>query len=327
MKTLLVALLLTGLALAEIPPMGGPPPSNRYRIKDIARVAGLNSHSLTGYGIVAGLPGTGDSSSALNSPMVINMLNRLGMLASPIVQNGMNRNVAVVAVTGELPAFARSGDRIDVRVASLGDAKSLEGGSLLLSLLQGPDGKVYCSAQGAVGSVASLISKNGVKPAVAGLVSDGGTVSQNLESAALQRDKIIFELHQPDFLTAQRLADALAMAGNPARATGPATVECMLAGTNAVAELAGLGELMVELDRPTRVVCDERSGTVVAGQEVRLQPTVISHRGMTLEVTPMATVASIVEALQKAGAQPSDVIAIMQSLHRAGSLQAELVVR
>lgn len=347
-----LTLCLTGLMWAEPPllglpqarpiqlELGGPPalhpqsapaPLMRSRVKDIARLAGLNQHSLTGYGLVAGLPGSGDSQSALSSPLVVNLLTQLGMQLNPTLTNGLNRNVAVVAVTAEMPPFCRSGDRLDVRVSSLGDAKELGGGTLLSSLLRGPDGKVYASAQGGVSSLAPTgpAQAGGSKPGVVGSVSQGATISANLESPALTRPKVYWELFQPDLTTAIRVGSRLSGLGYPVRVVGPGTVEMDLTGNpDPMTTLAAAGELEVETDRPARIICDERTGTVVAGSEVRLLPTVISHRGVTLEIGAQgATLKSVVESLQKAGASPKDILGVVQTLHRVGSLCGELQIR
>lgn len=339
--TLAITLALTQLGWAQPvtvtvePTYGGPPNLKaapalaKYRLKDIARLAGLNNHSLTGYGLVAGLANSGDTQGALSSPLVLNLLNHLGMQSNPVITNGMNRNVAVVAITAEMPPFCRSGDRIDVRVSSIGDAKDLQGGTLLSSLLKGPDGKIYASAQGAVSSLNPTRPLQGTKPAIIGAVTQGATLSANLDSPALTRSKVSWELYQADLATATRVAAALSSLGCVARVVGPSTVEIDLSGiADPMTFLASCGETEVTADRPARVICDERTGSVVAGAEVRLLPAVISHRGITLEVSPQgATLKTVVESLQKAGATPADVIGIVQTLHKVGALSGELLIK
>ena len=342
MSKWILALALTQLSLAQPvtvttePTYGGPPnpklapPAlSRYRLKDIARLAGMNTHSLTGYGLVAGLANSGDTQGALSSPLVLNLLNHLGMQSNPVITNGMNKNVAVVAITAEMPPFCRSGDRIDVRVSSLGDAKDLQGGTLLSSILKGPDGKIYASAQGPVSSLNPTKPLAGTKPSIVGSVLQGATLSSNLESPALARSKVSWELFQPDLATATRVAAALTGLGCLARVVGPSTVEVDLSGmVDPMTFLASCGETEITADRPARIICDERTGSVVAGAEVRLLPTVISHRGMTLEVSPQGTtLKAVVESLQKAGATPADVIGIVQTLHKVGALSGELIIK
>ena len=321
------------------PPMArAPSPPRKCRIKDIARVSGLNTHSLTGYGLVGGLPGSGDSQGALTSPLILNLLGHYGMDLSPIIVNGFNRNVALCIVTAELPPVCRSGDRIDVRVASLGDAKALEGGTLISSILYGPDGKVYASAQGSVTSVIPTVVKTGgPKPGVVGYVEGGATVSQNLENPAMKRNTWVWTLLEPDFSTAQRVAQVIVARGDglSARATGPQTVEVQMlwapgawGARDAVDVLAQVGELEVRVDAPARVVCDQRTGTVVAGGEVSLRPATVSHRGMTVEISPQgATLKGLVDSLNKAGATPQDIVGIIKALHTSGSLVGEVILR
>lgn len=310
-------------------PKLAPPALRKYRLKDIARLAGLNTHSLTGYGLVAGLANSGDTQGALSSPLVLNLLNHLGMQSNPTITNGLNRNVALVAITAEMPAFCRSGDRIDVRVSSLGDAKDLQGGTLLSSILKGPDGKIYASAQGPVSSLNPTRPLQGTKPSIIGAVLEGGTLSSNLDSPALARSKVSWELFQADLATATRVAAALSALGCVTRVLGPSTVEIDLSGMmDPMTFLASCGETEITADRPARIICDERTGSVVAGAEVRLLPAVISHRGMTLEVSPEgATLKTVVESLQKAGATPADVIGIVQTLHKVGALSGELIIK
>ncbi|MEW6280135.1 MAG: flagellar basal body P-ring protein FlgI [Candidatus Eremiobacterota bacterium] len=318
MRTLLTCLLL--IAAIHLP-------AHAQRLKDVASVSGVNSNSLTGYGLVAGLPGTGDSSGALSSPMVLNLLQNLGQPVS--APRGMNnRNLAVVAVTAELPALARSGDPLDVRVASLGDAKSLEGGTLLLSLLRGPDGKLYASAQGPVTSLGSTLERRGGKPAVVGMVPRGGTVAQDVSTPALRRDRITWVLATPDFGTARRVADGITALGWPATATGPQTVDVQVGTSDPVQACAAMGEISVALGGPARVICDRRTGTVVVGQDVHLRPAVVSHRGVTVEIGLQGTsLRALVESLKQGGATPEDVIAVLQLLHEAGALTGEIQVR
>lgn len=334
--------LLLSPGLAEIPSQGvggaehaviirpeDPRPQPRQatgvRVKDMASVSGVNANSLTGYGLVAGLPGTGDSSSALSSPMVVNLLQNLG-LTLPTEKGLNNKNLAVVAVTAELPPVASSGDPISVRVASLGDAKSLDGGTLLLSVLKGADGKVYASAQGPVASVAPTVKAG--NPAVAGIVPNGGVVAANIEATALKRNKITWRLFNPDYATAARMATSLSGKGWPAVATGPATVEVWLVTQDPVAALAEMGEVTVDPGTTARVVCDRRTGTVVAGADVRLLPGVVSQRGVTVEIGPAgSSLRGLVESLRQGGATPEDIVAVLQALAEAGSLRGEVVVR
>lgn len=307
-------------------PRPQPVASRSVKVRDLAAVSGVNANSLTGYGLVAGLPGTGDSSSALSSPMVTNLLQNLG-LTVPTGKAANNKNLAVVAVTADLPAVCSSGDPIPVRVSSLGDAKSLEGGTLLLSILKGADGKVYASAQGPVASVAPT-SKGSGNAAVAGIVPNGGIVATTMEASALKRNKLTWRLFNPDYGTAARMAQALTGRGWPAVATGPGTVEVWMVTQDPVTALAEMGEVSLDSGASARVVCDARTGTVVAGSDVRLLPGVVSHRGVTVEIGPQGgSLRGLVESLRQGGASPEDIVAVIQALSEAGSLRGEVVVR
>jgi flagellar P-ring protein precursor FlgI len=314
------ALLLTLQLVAPASPM-------KAKLRDIGRIAGLNSHSLTGYGVVAGLANSGDTQNALSSPLILNLLNQLGLQITPDLPNGANRNVAVVAITVEMPAFCRSGDRLDCRVSSLGDAKDLQGGTLLACVLRGPDGKVYASAQGSVLSQQPTQVISGTKPAVVGLVTQGATVATNVVSPAWKRSTFHWELFQPDLQMTARVASALSARMIPNSVLGPGTIELDLSRESDPAQaLAAVGDLEVELSNSARIICDERTGTVIAGSEVRLLPITISHRGIVVKIGPEgSTLGSLVESLQKAGATPRDVLQIIRSLHRSGHLGGELV--
>lgn len=346
---------LTGLAYAQPPapppvpvtPLPAPAPGisvrmstlerkTKSRLKDIAKVAGMNTHSLTGYGLVGGLNGSGDSQGSLTSPFIVNLLSNFGMKMDPVIANGQNKNVAIVVVTAEMPSVSRSGDRIDARVASLGDAKGLEGGTLISSLLKGPDGKLYASAQGPVTSVIAT-RPVGFKPAVVGVVEGGATVSQNIESPAMARNVWVWTLHEADYATAERVAQAINFRGSNlvAKATGPQTIEVTSGwapgspdAPSAVECLALMGEIEVFVDRSARVVCDQRTGTVVAGAGVGLKPAVVSHHGVTVEITPEgATLKGLVDQLHRSGATPPDIIGIIKALQQAGSLQGEVIIK
>lgn len=327
---LMVALLVP--ALAQEPPANAwtihDPIPRGQRLKDIARPAGLNNHSLTGYGLVVGLPGTGDSSMSLSSPMMTNMLKRLGLDAGPGAVTGLkSKNVAVVAVTAALPAVVRSGDPIQVEVASMGDAKDLTGGVLLQSLLTGPDGQVYGAAQGKV----SGGSDPGKKGPVTGRIEMGGTVSRELTSPALSRPRLILELHKPDYSTAQKVADAISLRLSvAARPLSDSMVEVNLEGTGltVVGALAQLEDITVEPDRRATIVVDRRSGVVVVGSTSHIRQALINHKGITVDIGPQGVpLKSVLDSLSKAGAGPDDVVAVLEALHQAGALPGEIEYR
>lgn len=315
--------------------MGRSAPVPKQRIKDLVKPAGLNTHSLIGYGLVVGLNNSGDSSVTLTSPMMSNLLERLGLRPTAAAVAGMkSRNVAVVAVTAELPAIAYSGDVIDVTASSLGDAKSIAGGTLLQSLLRGPDGQVYASAQGRLAPPPLATQGGGgggAKPAVVARVAGGGTVAKELSSPALTRDVLRLELHHPDFTTATRIAEKITFVlGTPAKAISDSVVEVNLAnsGMDLVAVLSRLEDIDVEGDTRATVIIDRNTGTVAVTGETRIGAATVSHGGITVKVGPEgAEVSTVLDILRQSAASPDDVAAVFEALHRVGALRAELTFR
>lgn len=342
------------VALLAIPALAGD-----ARIKDITRVYGTGENPVMGYGLVVGLPGTGDSSSSLaTSRAVANLLARFGLPMSP--DQIRSRNVAAVMVTGDLPAFASAGERVDVTVSSIGDARSLSGGTLLMSHLNAADGRPFVTAQG---PLVAGESKTGMGPASAqrmltARVPGGGLVLEDFTTPLARGGEMRLVLNQPDFATAQRIADAIngrVPAGAVARdaSTVIFSVPPTFQGREAQL-LSDLEILAVVVDSPARVVVNERTGTVVIGGQVRCSAVAISHGDLRLSIagaTPPAagmqlglvgppqggqgvalvrdgaTIDEVVQALNALGASPKDLIDILQALKRSGALQAELEVQ
>lgn len=262
------------------------------RIKDVARVAGVRENPLTGYGLVFGLSGSGDSQrNRATLQSVANTLRNFGVNVGEAELS--SRNVAAVIVTAKLPAFAEPGQLLDVQVASAGDARSLTGGTLMLTPLSGPDGKLYAIAQGAISvggyqfeGVTASLQKN--HPTV-GWIPSGASVEQAspLRVAGDGRSLSVL-LNEPDFTNASRIATAIAAAlpGATAHAehAGKVVVAFAAPPANLVAEVARLENLSVEQQRKARVVVNERTGTVVAGGDVRLGRVSISHGDLKVEV-------------------------------------------
>lgn len=353
------------LLLAASPAAAAP-----QRIKELVDVVGVRENALIGYGLVVGLSGTGDTEQVLFTTQAVSgMLGRLGVRIDP--REVRVRNVAAVTVTATLPAFARPGSRLDVTVASLGNARSLEGGVLLLTALRGPDGEPYAAAQGPIqtggftaGRAGSSTKKNQV---TSGRVPAGATIEKSV-APKLDGTPLLLALRRPDFTTATRIAAAIDKALGPgtAKATDPATIEVTppAATPDAMGTISALEGLMVEADVRAKVVVSERTGTVVAGERVRLRPAVVAHGGLTVKIkeTPAisqplpfsggrtrggaiadvnareetrgavalpatTTVAELVTALDKLGTTPRDLVAILQALHAAGALEGELEVQ
>jgi flagellar P-ring protein precursor FlgI len=274
-------------ALAFAQPAGAA-----VRVKELADVQGVRDNELFGYGLVIGLNGTGDTERVLfTQQSIAGMLGRLGVRVDATQVRA--RNVAAVMVTARLPAFTRPGAPIDVAVASLGNARSLAGGVLLLTPLTAADGQVYAVAQGAVqvggfdvASAGSSVSKN---TPTSGRVPSGATVERSV-MPPLNGATLVFGLRHPDFTTAERIMTAMntALGGSGAKALDAAAVEVTVPDSfkaDPVALLAKLEALEVEADVRARIVVSERTGTVVAGDRVRIRPVAISHGGLQVSIS------------------------------------------
>ncbi|MBC6981777.1 flagellar basal body P-ring protein FlgI [Caulobacter sp. 17J80-11] len=306
-RTALAALAL-GLACA--------PAHAGSRIKDIVDVEGVRENQLVGYGIVVGLNGTGDSlrNSPFTKQSLEAMLERLGVNTRDANLN--TKNAAAVMVTAELPAFAAAGSRIDVSVSALGDAKSLLGGTLLVTPLMGADGQAYAVGQGTVqtGSVsASGASGSSVTKGVptAGRIASGATVEREVQFALASLPEVRLTLRNPDFTTARHIADAVnARFPGSAAAQNPTIVALRApAGADMISFLTAVEQLNVEVDAPAKVVIDEVNGVVVMGENVRLSKVAIAQGNLTISVqeTPQISQPAPFSQGQTAVAPRSDV--------------------
>jgi len=341
------------------------------RLKDIAEINGVRKNQLVGYGLVVGLDGSGDGKkAAFTLQSMASMLEKMGVTVDR--KDIQVKNVAAVMVTAILPPFARKGNRLDVLVSSIGDADNLQGGTLMLTPLKGIDGKVYAIAQGPVntggfgaGGAASSVVKN--FPTV-GRVLSGAIIEREVPNDFSSRDSLLFSLHNPDFTTAARVVDAIntQFAEPLARAKDPGTIEIRVPDRyigNTVPWLASLSMLEVEPDNEAKVVINERTGTVVMGEAVRISTIAIAHGNLSIIVRENANVSQplpfsdgrtvvspstqvdiqedanqlmvvpegvsigeVVRALNSLGVTPRDLIAIFQAIKAAGALQADLEV-
>jgi len=347
------------------------------RIKELGRLDGVRENMVSGYGIVSGLAGTGDSTrSQATLQSVANALREFGLNVTPAQL--ASRNVAAVLVTATLPAFARSGDRLDVIVSSMGDARSLTGGALLMTPLYGPDRRIYALAQGAV-SVggykfelnANVVQKN---HPTTGIVPEGAVVEADLTAQVLSPDGTMrLVLFDPDYTTASRIATAVnekLSASAAAMDAGRVAIRVPEGERERLVDfVARLESLTVQPDLRARVVINERTGTVVSGGGVRLSNVSVAHGdlkvtvvtdflvsqpggvlvnpgpGIRTQVVPRtridaneeglssvtmpagATVSDLVAALKQVKSTTREVIAILQSIKRAGALHAELVIQ
>ena len=286
---LMVLGLVLGLALAA---STANPVRAQVRIKDISDVEGVRDNQLVGYGLVVGLNGTGDrlDSAVFTRESLIGMLERLGVNTRDQVSKLQTKNVAAVMVTTNLPAFARTGSRIDVTVSALGDAKDLTGGTLLVTPLMAADGDVYGVAQGtlATGAIAARGQGASVTRNIptSARIANGATVEKEVPFRLGAKADLRLGLRNPDLTTARRMADVINGAiGGGARATDPRTVTVALSGRDPIDVLARIEDLRILPDSPATVVIDEASGTIVMGANVRISTVAIAQGNLTIRVT------------------------------------------
>jgi flagellar P-ring protein precursor FlgI len=271
------------------------------RIKDISSVREIRANQLVGYGLVAGLKGTGDSlrSAPFTDQSMTSMLERMGVNIRGL--GARTRNVAAVIVTAELPAFSVPGNRLDVTVTSLGDASSLAGGTLIMTPLQGADNSVYAVAQGSV--TVSGFEAKGTNEVVthgvptAGRIAGGALVERASPSPSTASQTMHLELKNPDFATAVAMLDAInehtqrRYRKRLARDNGPASVAVDLpGGTSPSRFISEIGQLLVHPDMPARIIVDERTGTIVVSRHVKVSRVAVTHGSLTVRVTESPSV-------------------------------------
>ncbi len=263
------------------------------RIKDIASIKGIRSNQLFGYGLVIGLNGSGDKGgTSFTIQGLVNMLENMGVHVS--TQDVKVSNIAAVMVSATLPPFARTGKKLDVIVSSIGDAKSLQGGTLLLTPLKGVDGNVYALAYGplsiggfsAGGAAGGGVTKN--HPTV-GRITGGATVEREVPLSIKDKRDLIMVLHNPDFITATRVADAVnsTMGDNLAKPIDSGTLEISIPEhfqNRVVTMLARLEELEVTPDSTAKIIVNEKTGTVVIGENVRVSTVAVAHGNLGIQI-------------------------------------------
>jgi flagellar P-ring protein FlgI len=362
------------VALAVLLACSTTPVHAQSRVKDIATLQNVRDNQLIGYGLVVGVQGTGDGmrNSPFTEESVRAMLNNLGIAT----QTGRTRskNIAAVIVTANLPPFVKPGSRIDVTVSALGDATSLAGGTLVMSPLKGADGEIYAVAQGQL--VMSGLQAQGQAETLtkgvptAARIPNGAIVERGVDMSFERDTAYTMQLRNPDFSTAVSVADAInafskerygmTAAQEQDSRTISITKPKNIAGARFFAQIENL---LVETDTAARVVMDERTGTIVIGEDVRVSKVAISHGTLSVRVTetpvvvqpapfskgetavqpstlidadepggPVSTLdgidlQSLVEGLNQLGVKPSDTIAILQAIKSAGALQADLVLQ
>jgi len=350
-------------------------PGQRARVKDVATIEGIRDNQLVGYGLVVGLRGTGDSSQTVfPAQTLISALERMGITVPQTGSNSASnmqvKNMAAVFVVATLPPFSRPGYRLDITVSSAGDARSLDGGILLMTPLYGPDGQVYAQAQGALVLGGYMAAAGGntrqMNHPTTARVPGGALVERGVPFDLKQMHRVNVVLNDADFHTAERMASAINQVLGSARAhaVDSRQVEIATAPDEDVAALLDRVEaVQVEVFPRARVVVNERTGTVVIGGDVKLQPVSILHGGLMVNVItetrvsqpnalssgttqvvqqtsvqaqdkPVnridlkdgATVEDLVQELQRTGAGARDVISILQAMKEAGALEADLEV-
>ncbi|MEF1290090.1 flagellar basal body P-ring protein FlgI, partial [Vibrio sp. M260118] len=262
------------------------------RIKDVSQVAGVRSNQLVGYGLVTGLPGTGESTPFTDQSFNA-MLQNFGIQLPPGTKP-KTKNVAAVIVTAELPAFSKQGQTIDVTVSSIGSAKSLRGGTLMQTMLKGLDGQIYAVAQGnlvvsgfsATGADGSKIVGNNP---TAGMISSGAMVEREIPTPFSRGDYITFNLLESDFTTAQRMADAVNNFLGPQMASAVDATSVKVRAprdvTQRVAFLSAIENIEFDpADGSAKIIVNSRTGTIVVGKHVRLKPAAVTHGGMTVAI-------------------------------------------
>jgi len=349
------------------------PTASGARLKDIASLKGVRTNQLIGYGLVVGLNGTGDGNGTkFTVQTLVNMMERLGIHALP--DQVKVANVAAVMVTADLPPFSRVGNKLDVLISSIGDAESLLGGTLLLTPLKGVDNKIYGLAQGpllvggfsASGDAGGGVQKN--HPTVA-RIPGGASIEREIPFEFNELNDLVITLHHPDFTTAVRLSKAIneRLEGQLAIPADAGTVKINVPEAykkNLVNLMASLEQVQIEPDIKAKIILDERTGTVVMGENVRISSVAIAHGNLSIQITERKNVSQplpfseggqtvvtddtlinvseedkklvvmvqgtslreVVKALNAIGVTPRDLIAVFQAIKASGALQAELEI-
>ncbi len=316
------------------------------RIKDLASIKGIRSNQLTGYGLVVGLNGTGDKDGVTFTKQALaNMMEKMNIFVD---KNSLKvKNVAAVIVTANIPPFARIGDKMDVVVSSLGDAKSLKGGTLLITPLKGVNNQVHALAQGAVTlAMASGAGDRDSHLQVARIVN-GASVEREIPFKLNGKRNLVLSLFQPDFTTAKRMADTInaSIGKGVAKTIDASALSLRVPDTmwekNVAEFIADIETLSVIPDTTAKVVINEKTGTVVIGSDVTISSVAVAHGDLsvTIDGDPenekkesvmnlpgTSTIGELVRGLNSLGVKPQDLISILQSIKAAGALQAELVV-
>ena len=321
------------------------------KIGDIASIVGVRSNQLIGYGLVIGLNGTGDkTSSKFTMQSIANMLEGVNVKVSP--DSIKSKNVAAVVVTADLPPFARQGDKLDIKISSIGDAKSLESGILVMTPLTAVDGNIYAIAQGAVttGSSSNLLSAN---------IAQGAVVEREVAYNLSQQQDLTLSLKSANFQNAIKIQYVLneTFGQESAVAIDSRTIKLRLPENLTPVEFVALvQEVQFDYSTSSKIIIDEKSGTIVAGVDVPVRPVVVTSGDITLKITneplldeknaqkldastsfdpntttisasePNTTISNVVKALQKMGASPKNMISILEAMRQSGAISTPIEI-
>lgn len=329
----MIKILPLFLSLMSLPAL-----ANTSRLKDLITIKGVRENPLIGYGLVIGLNGTGDGGGEITNTSLKKMFQTLGLNPQKEVTS---KNVAAVIVTAKLPPFGRLGQKMDVTISSIGDASSLAGGTLLVTPLKGGDGQIYAVANGQI-SIGGL--EQGKKLATTGRIPEGGIIEKELDLSFNNKKAIRMALNNPDFTTAARVERTInqELGGKYATAADSTTIDVIIPTyyeRKVVELIANIENFKVVADTPAKIVINERTGTLVAGGDIVIKKSAISHGDLILEVKGGAggsgngavqlieqttTINDLVKALNTLGTKPEDLISIFQALKQNGSLLAEI---
>jgi len=300
------------------------------KIGDISSIIGVRDNQLIGYGLVVGLKGTGDSSSAFTNQTLSNLLKNVNVKLDP--KDIKSKNVAAVVITATLPAFARQGDKLDITISSIGDAKSLEGGTLLLTPLKGVDGRIYALAQGHLTIGGFNVGQNrGVQAhfTTAGKLYAGATVEREIIYDLYHKKSATLSLQKSDFNNAVNIQNLInkTFKQNVATALDPRSIQLQKPKNMSMPEfLAKVQNINFYLPQQNIVIVDERTGTIVAGSNIAIDPIVITQGDMIIKITKRSNMTNLADIFQKYHAKPKDIIAILETLKSSGALKATLKI-
>ena len=298
-------------------------------IKDVSNIVGVRSNQLIGYGLVVGLNGSGDSSSKFTNQTLSNLLKNVNVKVDS--KDIKSKNVAAVMVTATLPPFAREGDKIDVTVSSIGDAKSLQGGVLLITPLKGVNGKIYALAQGPI-TIGGFNLKGGKKQkhfTTTVKVLNGATVERAVVWDLYHQKFATLSLKRSDFNLAVNIQNSINsfFKQKLAIATDPRTVKLKKPKNLSMPEfLAKVQMLNVNVPKENIIAIDENTGTITAGGDIIINPGIIIYGNFTIKIQKPTSITELAKDLKKSNASPQDIIAILENLKKSQNLNAKLII-